>query len=166
MSIKDQGRAAFFAGVTLTDNPFKPASASHSLWAGGWKKAQKDARPLTQADFTKRTVTGRTPSQPQLQDLPKPAAKVEHDEIVETFKGGNPDRKLLASTSGMISALKSCRETDKSWYVTYYGEGDKEVRISKTDPRRRICANMDEADAWVHGELPDNPAVASSKVTA
>jgi hypothetical protein len=153
MSIKDQGRAAFFAGVALADNPFKPtAPVRHRFWVAGWKKAQKDARPLTQADFAKRTVTGRTPSQPEIQELPKPAAKVEHDEIVEVFKGGNPDRKLLASTSGLISALKTCRETPKSWYVTYYGEGDKEVRISKTDPRRRICANMAEAEAWARGE--------------
>lgn len=73
-------------------------------------------------------------------------------EITNTFAGKNPDKKLLASTSGMIAALKSCRETPKSWYVTYYGEGDKEVRISKTDPRRRICANMAEAEKWVSGE--------------
>ncbi len=73
-------------------------------------------------------------------------------EIQGTFAGRNPDKKLLASTSGMISALKTFRETDKSYYVTYYGEGDKEVRISKTDLRRRIFDNMRDAEAWASGE--------------
>lgn len=72
-------------------------------------------------------------------------------EIQDTFAGKNPEKKLLASTSGLISALKTFRETDKSWYVTYYGEGDKEVRISKTDPRRRIFGNIDEAMDWATG---------------
>lgn len=167
MSIKDQGRAAFFAGET--QNPYPGGSLKHQFWKAGWKKGQKDARPLTQADFRRTGVTEVTafpsptgriiPSQPEIQELPKPAAKVEHDEIVEAFKGGNPARKLLASTSGTISALKACRETDKSWYVTYYGEGDKEVRISKADPRRRICANMAEAEKWVSGDGAELPTV-------
>lgn len=72
-------------------------------------------------------------------------------EIQDTFAGKNPGKMLLASTSGTISALKTFRETAKSWYVTYYGEGDKEVRISKTDPRRRIFARMEDAEAWATG---------------
>ena len=65
---------------------------------------------------------------------------------------GNPQGKLLASTSGLIRALKTFRETDKSYYVTYYGEGGKEIRISKDDPRRRIFDTMEAAEAWAMGE--------------
>ena len=125
MSIKRQGWNAFFAGETA--NPFPGGSLKHRFWADGWKKAKKHLRPLVQADLL----------------TAKPAA--------ENHAVGNPGKKLLASTSGMISALKAFRETAKSWYVTYYGEGDKEIRISKTDPRRRIFDNMKDAEDWAMG---------------
>ena len=72
-------------------------------------------------------------------------------EIQDTFAGKNPDKKLLASTSGAISALKAVRETPKAWMVVYYGEGDKEIRIPKDDPRRRVFDTMAEAEAWATG---------------
>lgn len=80
------------------------------------------------------------------------AADPQVQEIAKTFAGGNPDKKLLASTSGTITALKSCRETTASWYVVYYGEGDKEVRISKNDPRRRVFDTLEAAEAWATGD--------------
>lgn len=82
------------------------------------------------------------------------AADPQVQEITKTFAGNNPGGKLLASTSGTITALKSIRETAAGWYVTYYGEGDKEVRISKTDPRRRVFDTMEEAEQWASGEHP------------
>lgn len=80
------------------------------------------------------------------------AADPQAQEIAETFKGGNPGKKLLASTSGTITALKSIRETAASWYVVYYGEGDKEVRISKNDLRRRVFGTLEAAEAWAAGD--------------
>lgn len=79
------------------------------------------------------------------------AANPQAQEIAKTFAGGNPGKKLLASTSGTITALKSIRETAASWYVVYYGEGGKEVRISKNDPRRRVFDTLEAAEAWATG---------------
>lgn len=124
MSIKAQGHSAFFAGETK--NPYLGGTLKHQFWKAGWNRARKGARPLTAANFAKVT----TPT---------------------AHNSGNPQGKLLASTSGLISALKTFRETDKSYYVTYYGEGDKEIRISKEDPRRRIFSNMKAAEAWAMG---------------
>jgi hypothetical protein len=87
--------------------------------------------------------------------LPHPLdAVAEHEEIVQTLSGSHPVKKLLASTSGTITALKTARETAASWYVTYYGEGGKEVRISKNDPRRRVVDTLEAAEAWASGEHP------------
>lgn len=125
MSIKRQGWNAFFAGETA--NPFPGGSLKHRFWADGWKKAKKHCLPLKQSDLSPAK------SAPAISEF------------------GSAGKKVLASTSGMISALKTFRETAKSWYVTYHGEGDKEVRISKTDPRRRIFDNMQAAEDWAMG---------------
>lgn len=100
-----------------------------------------------------------------LSDNPHPAGSLVHAcwkdgwntgqqrlDIESTLSSGNPDKKLLASTSGTITALKSIRETAASWYVVYYGEGDKEVRISKNDPRRRVFDTLEAAEAWASGD--------------
>lgn len=67
---------------------------------------------------------------------------------VESPKPVNP---LLASKTGLISSLKTFRETEKSYYFTYWGEGDREIRMSKSEKNRKMFANVDEALAWIEG---------------
>lgn len=62
-----------------------------------------------------------------------------------------PKNPLLASKTGLISSLKTFRETPKAYYVTYYGEGDREVRISKSETGRKMFTNVDDAQAWIEG---------------
>lgn len=101
----------------------------------------------------KGSPTGRLGvSQPEIQSLPGSPTALKWPCKGTALPNGNPDKKLLASTSGIITALKSIRETAASWYVVYHGEGDKEVRISKNDPRRRVFGTMEAAEAWAKGE--------------
>ena len=154
MLAKNAGHKAYYSKVNT--NPHPVGTVNHTYWRKAWLAAQ--------ADFNKRLARKGTParckrvivntesngflsptlrttqSQPEVQSVSKP------------HNAGNPGKKLLASTSGLISALKTFRETDKSYYVTYYGEGDKEIRISKDDPRRRIFDTMEAAEAWAMGE--------------
>lgn len=56
---------------------------------------------------------------------------------------------LLASKSGDITATKLIRETDCAWHLQIEG---RDVRVSKTDPRRRTFENMKDALEWAGAE--------------
>lgn len=114
------------------------------------RAAHRRAGDQRQLDKALRLGTGFSQGVERFKAL---AADPQLQEISDTFAGKNPDKKLLASTSGAINALKSVRETAASWYVVFYGE-DKEKRVSKTDPRRCVFSTMAEAEQWANGEHP------------
>lgn len=53
---------------------------------------------------------------------------------------------ILASTSGLLSACRLVRETDKAWIINYNDKAfPKDVRISKDNPRQKLFENVDDA---------------------
>lgn len=60
---------------------------------------------------------------------------------------------ILASQSGMMTAIKVIRETAKSFVYNDLSmngiQRTKERRLSKGDPARKIFASTDEAMEWM-----------------
>lgn len=56
---------------------------------------------------------------------------------------------LLASTSGDMSIVTLVRDLPKSWVIHRDG---RELRIRKSDPKRRVFEKSSEAMAWAGGD--------------
>lgn len=52
---------------------------------------------------------------------------------------------LIASKNGDIAAARLVRQADKSWLLEVEG---KEIRLSKSDEKRRAFEKMSEALTW------------------
>lgn len=55
---------------------------------------------------------------------------------------------ILASSNGLMCAVKIIRETPKAWIVQCIGEKKKETRVPK-NAGRQMFGNVPDAERWI-----------------